>query len=287
MTLEKTILLDGAMGTELTSRGVDLPLPVWSSDANLQHKEIVFNIHRDYAEAGADIARTNTFRTTTYTYRKAGFSALNAKTRARDSLLSAVEIAQEAGRDRVRVAGSMTSVDDCYHPELYPGIGAAEDTYGEMLEWFTEGGVGFYIFETMGNIEEIEIGLSLSEAICDETWVSLILKDGDQLLDGTSLEACNKLIGKSHASCLLLNCNRIETMNDGITGLTEFWKRNWGVYPNLGITDFDNDYFDTINESKFDEYFHKLLRLNPTAIGACCGSTPGHIKRLKEMIEKQ
>lgn len=285
--MARPLLLDGAMGTELINRGVDLPLPIWSADANINNKETVHSIHMDYVQAGADILTTNTFRTTTYTYRKAGYSTEKAKTRARDSLLAAVEVARSAAGDIGKVAGSITSVEDCYNPELFPGKGAAEDTYGEMLEWFTEGEVDLLLFETMGNREEIEIGLSLAGETSIETWISLILKDGKHLLDGTPLISFLEMVESSHAACLLFNCNQIETTEQALETITIKWNSDWGLYPNLGITDFDNDYFDIINESIFIERFDRFLELKPSVIGACCGSTPEHIQLLKEMIEKK
>ena len=69
----KPYILDGAMGTELIRRSVNLPLPLWSGDANLTHPETVIQIHQDYVNAGADILTTNTFRTTPRTYLKSGF----------------------------------------------------------------------------------------------------------------------------------------------------------------------------------------------------------------------
>ena len=112
------LILNGAMGTELIRKGVDLPLPLWSAEANLTHPDIVVNIQRDYVAAGADILTTNTFRTTTYTYRKAGYSKEKAKARARDSLMSAVDLARQAAGEAVNVAGSITALEDCYTPEL-------------------------------------------------------------------------------------------------------------------------------------------------------------------------
>ncbi len=63
--MRRPLILDGAMGTELKNRGIDIPLPIWSADANLDHPEVVETIHSDYISAGADIITTNTFRTTT------------------------------------------------------------------------------------------------------------------------------------------------------------------------------------------------------------------------------
>ena len=56
--MKRTLLLDGAMGTELQNRGIDIPLPLWSADANIKHPEVVINIHKDYINSGADIVTT-------------------------------------------------------------------------------------------------------------------------------------------------------------------------------------------------------------------------------------
>ena len=57
-------ILDGAMGSELIRRGVELPEHIWSAAANLTHPELVLDIHREYVDAGADYITANTFRTT-------------------------------------------------------------------------------------------------------------------------------------------------------------------------------------------------------------------------------
>ncbi len=59
----KILLLDGATGTELGRRGVDIRLPLWSARALLDAPEVLAGIHRDYLEAGAGAITANTFRT--------------------------------------------------------------------------------------------------------------------------------------------------------------------------------------------------------------------------------
>ncbi len=280
-------MLDGAMGTELVRNGVELPLPIWSADANLDHPDIVLNIHQEYAAAGADIITTNTFRTTTYTYRKAGYTKQRAQERAYDSLMSAVDLARKSAVDTMKVAGSITAIDDCYSPELYPGKGAAEDTFGELVEWFSEAGVDLLLFETMGNFEEIEIALEASLNIEINCWFSLILKDGKHILDGHSLDEAINLIKTFPISCLMLNCNKIETTPSALKLFLSLWTNDWGVYSNLGVTDFDNDYFDIINDSNFKESISLFLEFNPAVIGACCGSTPKHIDMIKNLINEK
>ena len=55
MKLKKPLIMDGAMGTELMRRGLKLPLPLWSSLANIEHNNQVINVHKDYIDAGSDI----------------------------------------------------------------------------------------------------------------------------------------------------------------------------------------------------------------------------------------
>ena len=49
--------MDGAMGTELIRRGLDLSLPLWSGDINVTHPLEVSQVHEDYLSAGADISQ--------------------------------------------------------------------------------------------------------------------------------------------------------------------------------------------------------------------------------------
>ena len=284
--MKKPLLLDGAMGTELINRGTDLPLPIWSADANLTHPEIVKEIHFEYIQAGAELITTNTFRTTTWTYRKAGYTPARARERAKDSLYKAVECAQSAAGETVKVAGSITSLEDCYSPEKFPGKTAAEDIYGETTEWMVDAGLNFILFETMGNIQEITIALETARGFDNGVWLSLIMKNGDHILDGTPIQDVISLINGFEVDCLLNNCNQLDTTLRCINHFENDWKGMWGTYPNLGKTDFENDYFDIIDESNFSAGMKSILMKDPGVIGVCCGSTPQHIRKIKTLIEK-
>jgi len=285
--MKKPLLLDGAMGTELINRGINLPLPIWSADANLSHPKVVKGIHSDYIKAGADIITTNTFRTTTWTYRKAGYTSLRARERAKESLYKAVECAQYTSGESVKVAGSITTLEDCYSPEKFPGVAAAEDSYGETTEWMVDAGLKFILFETMGNISEINIALKTAMYFNNEVGLSLIMKNGDHILDGTPIKDVISLVNGFKVDYLLNNCNQLDTTLRCIDHFQNDWKGIWGSYPNLGKTDFKNDYFDIIDESNFSIGMKSILIKYPGLIGVCCGSTPQHIKKLKSLIEKE
>ena len=59
----RTLLLDGATGTELARRGLSIEILEWSARALWEHPQVIRGIHQDYVREGADIITTNTFRT--------------------------------------------------------------------------------------------------------------------------------------------------------------------------------------------------------------------------------
>jgi len=278
------LILDGALGTELMRRGLKLSLPLWSAEANITHQKDVISIHRDYIESGADIATTNTFRSTSWTYRRAGFSNKRATERAKYSLMKAVDSARESNPSII--AGSITSIEDCYEPSLFPGIAAAEDSFGETLSWFKEAGVKIILFETMGHIEEIKIALKMAKDFKTK-WLSIILKEKNFLLSGHCVEDVYE-ISKNQVSCLLLNCNSFEKTNNSLPHFLDKWGADWGLYPNLGLTEPEPDgsMDQKIGDKLFSENMEYYIKKSPQIIGSCCGSSPSHTAIIKKIVKK-
>ena len=284
--MKTPLILDGAMGTELQNRGIDIPLPLWSANANIEHSQIVTNIHEDYIEAGSDIITTNTFRSTPWTYKKAGYGSKRSKELARSSLYKAVECAQKAVVNSVKIAGSITAVEDCYSPNDYPGRSIAEDTYGYALEWLFDAGIDIVLFETMGNIEEISCALEMINDNKLPVWLSIIMKDDRHILDNTLLKDVFTVISQYNLDCIMTNCNQIDTTINSIENILSVWDGKWGAYPNLGNFDYENEYFNIIDESNFHRAISTLISYKPDVFGLCCGSTPNHIKELKNLLNK-
>ena len=141
-------LMDGAMGTELMRAGLDLPLPIWSGDVNLTNPDYVRKIHEAYLTAGANILTTNTFRTTPRAYRNNGYEEHEARLRSHESLEIAVELARQAGGNDIIVTGSIAPLEDCYEPDLFPGIEFAQREFRELAIWLQDTGVDIILFET-------------------------------------------------------------------------------------------------------------------------------------------
>ena len=273
------------MGTQLISHGIKLPLPLWSAQANIEEPQIVQSIHKDYVEAGADIITTNTFRTTTWSYRRAEYSPKRASRKAKDSLMKAIDLARSVNPNIL--AGSITSINDCYEPDEYPGKSIAEDSYGETIEWFIEGGVDTVLLETMGHLNEINIALEATKNI-PTVWLSLIINDRDHLLSGHQLSEIYAL-KIERLTCLMLNCNTVRLTSEALDSFIDNKILDWGIYPNLGLTqpEIDGEMGEIIDDETFKNSMFKYLEKTPYIIGACCGSTPNHIRIIKDLIIKK
>ena len=138
------ILLDGPLGTELLARGVETPLPGWSAHALDTAPDIVRDIHRDYAEAGARVHTANTFRTQRRWFPE----------RWRELTHQAVTLAREAleGFDSCRLAGSISPLEDCYEPDKSPDDPRPEHRL--MARALAEEGVDLLLVETFPHVGE-------------------------------------------------------------------------------------------------------------------------------------
>ncbi len=282
--MSKPLLIDGAMGTELNIRGVSTPLPLWSANANFQNSKIIFDIHKDYIKSGSKVITTNTFRTTPWTYKKVGCGNKKSKEIARSSLYKAVDIAHKAREKDILIAGSITSIDDCYLPQNFPGLSIAEENYGYLVDWLVDAGVDLILFETMGNINEINCALNIAKNYEIPKWLSIIFDNHCNLLDGTKIENLFNGIDKNSLEVLLTNCNTAEVTFEGIKKIRSVWSGPVGAYPNLGVSNYQNSYSKVIDQTNFLNCLKALTKEKLDIIGLCCGSTPFHLTKLHSHI---
>ena len=113
------------------------------------------------------------------------------------------------------------------------------------------------------------------------------MKDENRILDGTLLEQVIDIAKRYLVYCILTNCNEIDKAILTIEKIRALWNGKWGVFPNLGITDYKNNYIKIIEKHVFTKKMQNILKIEPNIIGACCGSSPEHIKILNNLIERK
>ena len=132
------ILLDGALGTELSRRGFVLDPQIWSASALISRPDLLEQIHADYVQAGAELITANTFRTHRRNLARVGLGNL-----ARELSAKAVKLARNAAERAdhpIWVAGSQAPLEDCYTPSDVPDDKALVREHREMAESLADAG---------------------------------------------------------------------------------------------------------------------------------------------------
>tara|TARA_B100001029_G_C15058845_1_gene456631 strand:+ start:461 stop:1339 length:879 start_codon:yes stop_codon:yes gene_type:complete len=280
-------ILDGALGSELINRGINLPKHIWSAYANTNYPDIVREIHTDYIQAGADFITANTFRTTPrayYKYITENNINLNPKILAKKSLKLAMKIAKEiAGKKDV--IGSVAPLEDCYQPNHFPGYNIAKQEFSQIIKQQIEFGADIILLETMNSIIETKSALDAIKNKAIPIWVSLVLKDSKHLMSGDLIIEMCDLINNSNINMALLNCNSIERTKNALNIFVNNINCDWGIYPNLGEGNPSPDGIiaKISNMNIFSDLVNYSIELGASVIGGCCGSNFNHIATINKI----
>ena len=282
------LILDGATGTELNRRGVDTGLPLWSANALIKERDakILQNIHKDYLRAGADIISTNTFRT----HRRALAPSGNAH-RALELTRRAVDIARAAianvPSDKPRfVAGSISTLEDCYRPDLVPPDDELRAEHSERIHHLIECGVDFILIETINTLREALVIAKLATITGTPAIVSFVCNREGKILSGETLtEAAGRLLSLG-ISAIGVNCGPTPCLAGPLAELHTACGEGFPLiaYGNIGYADESVGWVNTDSEDA-DVYREHASHWPAKIIGGCCGTTPIHIEQLARELK--
>ena len=286
---EKPIILDGALGTELERRGFETTLPLWSAKALIEAPSLVWEIHKDYVEAGADVLSACTFRTTPFTLRKVGLEH-----RAEELTHQAVRYARAAfsevpllagGRQGGLVAGSIAPLADCYNPERAPGDDILKVEHARFAKMLAEAGADLLLVETQNSAREAIIAAEAALATGLPVWVSLMPKSATEILNGDSLADTARELRRLGAEVILINCApppfaeaAFETLAAAVP------TAKLGLYPNLLEDSLAPHGGERVGDRGSFAAWMTRFASRAHVLGGCCGTTPEHIAALRQTL---
>jgi S-methylmethionine-dependent homocysteine/selenocysteine methylase len=284
----RQLILDGATGTELNRRGVDTGLPLWSANAlmNDRDSKILQDIHEDYLRAGADIITTNTFRT----HRRALAPSGNAD-RAFELTRRAVDIARAAiasvKSDSPKfIAGSISTLEDCYRPDLVPPDDELRAEHSERIHHLVESGVDLILIETINTIREAVIMAKLATATSRHVVVSFVCDREGKTLSGETLTEAAKQLLPLGISAIGVNCGPTPNLAKPLAELEIACGKDFPLiaYGNIGYADEEVGWVNTDSENP-KTYCEYAIHWHAKIVGGCCGTTPEHIHQLKLVLK--
>uniref|UniRef100_A0A8C8ZWQ4 Methionine synthase n=1 Tax=Prolemur simus TaxID=1328070 RepID=A0A8C8ZWQ4_PROSS len=312
---KRIMVLDGGMGTMIQRHKLSeehfqgqefkdhaRPLKGNNDILSITQPDIIYQIHKEYLLAGADIIETNTFSSTSIAQADYGLEHLAYemnKCSAGVARKAAEEITLQTGIKRF-VAGALgptnktLSVSPSVERPDYRNITFDElvEAYKEQAKGLLDGGVDILLIETIFDTANAKAALFALQKLFEEKYAprpifisGTIVDKSGRTLSGQTGEAF--VVSVSHADplCIGLNCALgaaemrpfIETIGKCTTAYVL-------CYPNAGLPNTFGDYDETPSVMATHLKSFAVDGL-VNIVGGCCGSTPDHIREIAKAVK--
>ena len=280
------LLADGATGTALFNMGLmsgDAP-EIWNED----HPDRIATLYKSAVDAGSDIFLTNSFGGNASRLR-----LHNADSRVHDLNRMAAEIGREvadAANRTVVVAGSVGPTGEIMAPMGSLTHDTAVEMFHEQAEGLKAGGADVLWVETISAAEEFKAAAE-AFAMADMPWCGTMSFDtaGRTMMGLTSTEMV-KMVGKLDHQPIAFGANCGVGASDLLRTTLGFSKAE-NTTPviakgNAGIPKFHDGHIHYDGTPDLMAEYAVLARdAGATIIGGCCGTEPGHLRKMRAALE--
>ena len=264
--LPARLVLDGACGTSLIARGLDVrvePTALW----NLTRPDQVLAMHKSFVEAGAGALQTNTFVANRLSLGAYGIEDVRGCNRA------AVEVAREAAGESTYLIGSMGPTGKIPPPQGDASLVELEDTFAEQAQSLAEGGVHFLHVETMVNPKELRAALRGARAAAPSLPVVASMAcrrsaEGFKTTLGFSVESMILVAMEEKADGIGANC--MLAPEDMIPLIQEMVAKS--SVPVFAKPTIAPDGGAPLYPDEFAQGVLQLFEAGARAVGGCCGT---------------
>ena len=276
------VLLDGATGTNLQKAG--MPVGVCPEQWILENSEVLIDLQKRYVEAGTDILFAPTFTASRIKLKEYGLEdhleEMNRKL---------VALSKEAAKGtNALVAGDLTMTGEQLYPLGDLMFEDLVDVYKEQAKIIAEAGADLFVVETMMSLQECRAAVLAIREVCDlPVMVSLTYNEDGRTLYGTDPVTAVVVMQSLGADAIGMNCSTgPEAMLEPIAKMAEYAAIPLLAKPNAGMPELiDGQTVFNVEPEEFAEVGKKLVEEGAAIIGGCCGTTPEHIRALKEAVK--
>ena len=316
----EVLLMDGATGSELQARGVEVligaareTLGPWSATANVDAPDVVQQVHADHLRCGAEIIISNNFWTGPSRMAYAGL-ADQWERYTRAGAQNAIKARDEMNPEAYVAGGiapSATQRGDYIPPENHPlnpedlsdvqilGEEAVRGEFADQAKVLAEVGVDLILPEFVGYIDDCVAAVDG----CAETGLPVWLGVRNINLDGTmefgeSLRDLASVLRGHKVDMILLMCCPAESISAGLPILRDAFDGPVGAYPNVGYNPrgkFGAIRYDTGTEvfpmlgggttSKLAEFAREWIEMGAQVVGGCCGMGPEYTLAMRPVVD--
>ncbi len=284
---KKILISDGAWGTFFQLKGLkpgECP-ELW----NIEHPDEVLDIARSYILAGSDIIETNSFGGSSIKLEGYGL-----KERAFEINKAAASISRKAaGREHLVLGsigptGKLLMMEEISEAQLYESI-------REQALALEDGGADALVVETMTDLQEALIAVRAArentglEVACTMTFDKTVSGEFRTMMGVSPAEMTQALV-EAGVNMLGTNCGHGMKDMEGI--VKEIRKVDEKipvlVHANAGIPVYhEGKTLYPESPEIMAGYINPLITAGANIVGGCCGTTPEHIHKIKEVVYKR
>ena len=286
---ERPLLGDGGMGTQLMAAGLEQG--GCGEQWNVTEPQKVVEIQKRYADAGSDCIITNTFGGCRITLERHGQAENTAPINR-----AAAQIAREAFGERGGyVIGDVGPFGGIMEPYGEVPQSVVREAINEQVVALIEGGADAIIVETQTALEELGIGIEAAKQAGAACVIGSMAYDTThdgstfRTMMGIDPEAAAEFMVENDVDIVALNCGTGMDMTRAVEAVNRYravTDKPIMVQPNAGLprlVDMKVVYDET--PEQMAEGVKPLLDAGANIIGACCGSTPEHIRAFRAVID--
>jgi 5-methyltetrahydrofolate--homocysteine methyltransferase len=281
----EVLLADGAWGTQMQKQG--LQLGDCPEEWNVTRAEDVLAIARGYFSAGSDFCLTNTFGGNRYRLTRQGFAARLPELNAAGLQIS-LKAAQEFKR---AVAASVGPTGEYIEPEGMLSRAEMQTAYREQMDALKSAGAEAVCVETMYVVDEAVLAVKAAKELglyCMANMTFDSTPEGYRTMLGATVGEATRAIDEAGADVVGSNCgNGIREMVEIARVMRQFTQKPLMLRSNAGLPRMidNNPVYDETPQMMADAV-KEMIDLGVNIVGGCCGTTPDHIKVLRELVDR-
>ncbi len=283
----RPLVADGAMGTMLFEWGIK---PGGCPEAvNLNSPDALKDIALRYLQAGAEIVQTNTFGGSPL---KLAQYSLDDKTEEINR--AAVDAVRSVVGDNAYVSGSVGPTGKMLRP--YGDVESDEmsESFERQIAALAAAGVDVFCLETMTDVNEAVLAMEAAKRVAPQIPVMATMTfdptpKGFYTVMGVDISQSVNRLTEAGADAIGSNCgNGIEKMIEIAREIDELTFLPIIIQSNAGLPKFiDGEAVYSETPEYMAEQAIELVDLGVSVIGGCCGTTPEHIRALRNMIDER
>jgi homocysteine S-methyltransferase len=270
---QRVWIADGAMGTRLFSKGVGVDCCL--EELNLSRPALIEEIHREYRAAGANFIETNTFGANAIRLASHGLgksvTAINS---------AAVRLARAAAGRGAIVAGAVGPLGDA-------GVNVKRDAFAAQIRALAEAEADCIVLETFRDLAEILDAIAAAKSACSLPVIAQVSSDDDgRLAGGMGPEVFVRRLIEAGADAIGCNCGSGPGSTlAAIRSMSAYATVPLTAHPSAGLPVITNETTTwPCSPGEMAPIALQMVHNGVRVIGGCCGTTPEHIRAIRNAV---